>query len=72
MRRAALNHQAPSHPILADEKVSWTKRQVLGLWYSVSDLLSRPSYSVPLLLNLSGSVWFLFDCWASRYELACR
>ena len=58
MRRAAVGYEPPSRPFLEDEKVPFIKRKTLGVWYGVTDLLRRPSYSVPLLLNLSGSVWF--------------
>ena len=58
MRRAAIGHKTPSRPFLKDEKVPWLRRKALSLWYAVIDLLRRPSYSVPLLLNLSGSLWF--------------
>jgi len=58
MRRAAVGHKSPTRPFLKDESVSWLWRKALSLWYAVTDLLRRPSYSVPLLLNLSGSLWF--------------
>jgi hypothetical protein len=58
MRRATLNYTPPSRPELEDRKVPAAKRKLLSVWYSVFDLLRRPAYSVPLLLNLSGSVWF--------------
>ena len=34
------------------------KKKVLGAAYTVLDLLRSPSYAVPLLVNLTGSVWF--------------
>jgi hypothetical protein len=58
MRRAAVGHNSPTRPFLKDEKVSWLRRKALSLWYAGTDMLRRPSYSVPLLLNLSGSLWF--------------
>ena len=58
MRRAAVGHKSPTRPFLEDEKVPWLRRKALSLWYAVTDLLRRPSYSVPLVLNLSGSLWF--------------
>jgi hypothetical protein len=58
MRRAAIGHKSSTKPFLKDEKVPWLRRKVVSLWYTVTDLLRRPSYSVPLFLNLSGSLWF--------------
>ena len=66
MRRAALsanpdfnNSQSKTPRTTTQSETSpWIKRQVLAIWASVADLLARPGYLVPLLLNLSGSVWF--------------
>lgn len=58
MRRAALNYTPKSRPILQDKSISAFQRTLLGIWYSIVDLLSRPNYLIPLALNLSGSVWF--------------
>ncbi|EMF14126.1 uncharacterized protein SEPMUDRAFT_139948 [Sphaerulina musiva SO2202] len=37
---------------------SWPKRKLLAIWYAVKDLLQNPKYAIPLLLNVTGSVWF--------------
>jgi hypothetical protein len=58
MRKAAVGHKSSTRPFLKDVRVSWLRRKALFLWYTVTDLLRRPSYSVPLLLNLTGSLWF--------------
>ena len=58
MRAAALKHNTVARPELEDPKVSRTKRKALGIWYTVSDLVQRPAYAIPLLLNLSGSALF--------------
>ncbi|KAF2686165.1 integral membrane protein-like protein [Lentithecium fluviatile CBS 122367] len=58
MRRAALSYTPPTHAALTDPNNSWLKRKVLGVWYAVIGVLSRPAYAVPLLLNVTGSVWF--------------
>jgi hypothetical protein len=59
MRKAAVDHKpAPNRPVLNDPNVGWIRRKILGVVYSTSDLLSNPSYAVPLLLNVTGSVWF--------------
>ena len=60
LRRAARDHNPPPHPLLerADVKASAVKRRVYGAVFAVIDLLRNPRYAVPLLLNLTGSVWF--------------
>ncbi|OTB09073.1 hypothetical protein M426DRAFT_316364 [Hypoxylon sp. CI-4A] len=60
IRRAARDHNPPAHPLLArdDVKGSWLKSKVYGAFFSVLDLLKNPRYAVPLLINLTGSVWF--------------
>lgn len=58
MRRAAVNYTPSSRPELSDPKKSWIWRKLLGVFWAVVDLLRRPSYAIPLLLNITGSVWF--------------
>ncbi|EMC92462.1 hypothetical protein BAUCODRAFT_151853 [Baudoinia panamericana UAMH 10762] len=61
MRRAAIarDHKPqPARPALTDPKTSWLNRKILGIVYAVYDLLKNPAYAVPLLLNVTGSVWF--------------
>ncbi|KAL9484453.1 hypothetical protein ACSS6W_003242 [Trichoderma asperelloides] len=60
IRRAARAHKPPSHAILARPAVqaSWLRRTLYGAFFAVVDLLRNPRYAVPLVLNLTGSVWF--------------
>ncbi|USW53864.1 hypothetical protein Slin15195_G071830 [Septoria linicola] len=61
MRKAAVLRDAapkPSRPYLSDPNVPWVKRKVFGILYTVLDLLKSPRYAIPLLLNVTGSVWF--------------
>lgn len=58
MRKAAIISKPISRPQLDDPNTSILGRKLLGIWYAVYDLVARPAYSIPLLLNLSGSVWF--------------
>lgn len=60
IRKAAKDHHPPTHPILESDAVqsSWLKSKVYGAFFAVVDLLRNPRYAVPLLLNLTGSVWF--------------
>lgn len=60
IRRAAREHRPPPHAVLerGSVKRSWVKRKTLSAFFAVLDLLRNPRYAVPLLLNLTGSVWF--------------
>lgn len=58
MRKAAMNYTPPARPSLTNPNNSWIKRKALGIYYAVIGVLSRPAYAVPLLLNVTGSVWF--------------
>lgn len=61
MRQAAIARDRtpqPARPITTDLNNPWLKRKAWGIIYAVSDLLKNPAYAVPLLLNITGSVWF--------------
>lgn len=61
MRRAAIDRDRnpqPAEPYLSDANVPWIKRKAYGITYAVLDLLKNPAYAIPLLLNVTGSVWF--------------
>ncbi|KAI1250750.1 hypothetical protein MGN70_007808 [Eutypa lata] len=60
IRRAAKDHNPPAHPLLEQEdvKTSWVKSKLCGAFFAVLDLLRNPRYAIPLLINLTGSVWF--------------
>ncbi|KAF8865056.1 hypothetical protein BDZ45DRAFT_668955 [Acephala macrosclerotiorum] len=60
IRAAARTHSPPAHPVLDSPSVknSWLKSKVYGSFFGVVDLLRNPRYAIPLLLNLTGSVWF--------------
>ncbi|KAM0239848.1 hypothetical protein ACHAPO_002822 [Fusarium lateritium] len=60
IRRAAQSHNPPAHPVLESPSVqsSWLKSKVYGAFFAVIDLLKNPRYAIPLVLNLTGSVWF--------------
>lgn len=60
IRAAARTHKPLPHPILDTEAVknSWFKSKVYGAFFGVVDLLRNPRYAIPLVINLTGSVWF--------------
>ncbi|MCJ1486246.1 hypothetical protein MMC06_006423 [Schaereria dolodes] len=58
IRRAAVNFHPPPRPSINSPQNSWVKKRVLKGVYTVLDLLRSPGYAVPLLVNLTGSVWF--------------
>ena len=61
IRRAAVKYKSPTpetHPSLFDERRSWLSRKFWAVFYSIIGLLRTPSYAIPLLCNLTGSVWF--------------
>jgi hypothetical protein len=60
MRKAAvIRDQQPvqQRPYLTSD-APWVKRKIWSILYAVIDLLRNPAYAVPLLLNVTGSVWF--------------
>lgn len=60
IRAAARTHQPPSHPILSSPAVtrSFLKSKLYGAFFGVVDLLKNPRYAIPLVVNLTGSIWF--------------
>lgn len=37
---------------------SWLRTKIVSVFWTVVNLLRTPAYSVPLIINLTGSVWF--------------
>lgn len=61
MRKAALTRDSQpkiSRPWLTDPSTPWIKRKISTILYAMLDLLKSPGYAVPLLVNVTGSVWF--------------
>lgn len=60
IRRAARTHNPPPHPLLLSDAVrsSPVRSRLYGAFFAATDLLRNPRYAVPLLINLTGSVWF--------------
>ncbi|TAQ89388.1 hypothetical protein B7494_g2282 [Chlorociboria aeruginascens] len=60
IRAAARTHTPTAHPILESPAVknSWLKNKLYTAFFGVIDLLSNPRYALPLVINLTGSIWF--------------
>jgi Putative transmembrane family 234 len=58
IRRAALTYTTPTHSSITDPRRSWLTRQLAKAFFTIVGLLKSPGYAVPLLCNLTGSVWF--------------
>jgi hypothetical protein len=58
IRIAAKNQKPQAQRLPNGQQMSWTQRKLLSVWYSVIDLIKQPAYTIPLLINLSGSVMF--------------
>lgn len=37
---------------------SWLRGKIVGVFWTVVNLLKTPAYSIPLVINLTGSIWF--------------
>ncbi|KAI1959832.1 hypothetical protein LOZ58_004197 [Ophidiomyces ophidiicola] len=60
IRRAAVefNSRNDSMSLDGEDRRSWVERKATAVFWTVVNLLRTPAYAVPLLLNLTGSVWF--------------
>ena len=75
IRAAARTHKPPPHPILDSSSVknSWLKGKLYGAFFGVVDLLKNPKYAIPLVINLTGSIWFfLLIGKAGKFSLPSR
>ncbi|KAA6410856.1 MAG: integral membrane [Lasallia pustulata] len=64
IRRAAVSFVPTRRPsvdgIDASSRVGWARKKLLTAVWTGWDLLRTPSYAVPLVVNLTGSVWFFW------------
>lgn len=58
IRRAAVKFSTKPHASLNNPANSWLKNQILKATFMVLDLLRTPAYALPLVINLTGSIWF--------------
>lgn len=56
---------------------SWVRTKIVSLFWTVVNLLRTPAYAVPLVINLTGSVWFFLlvgqhgMCLSLRWSRTC-
>jgi hypothetical protein len=58
IRRAAVSFSPTPRAILQDPSISWVRFKIYKAFFTVLDLLQTPAYLLPLVINLTGSVWF--------------
>ncbi|TQS36190.1 hypothetical protein Golomagni_03365, partial [Golovinomyces magnicellulatus] len=60
IRRAARSHHPVPRPYLVKSRMrsSWICSRTLGALFAALDFLKNPNYAIPLVINLTGSVWF--------------
>ena len=58
IRRAAIHYTAPTHPSITDPKRSRLSRLIAKVFFTVIGLAKKPAYAIPLVCNLTGSIWF--------------
>jgi hypothetical protein len=69
IRRAAKSYSPPTNSSITDPRRSWLSRQISKAFFTVIGLLRKPSYAIPLVANLTGSIWFfLLVGQAGRYS----
>jgi len=58
IRLAAVHYRPSPHASLSSPHLNALQKRIYKAWFTVCDLLKNPRYAVPLVVNLSGSVWF--------------
>ena len=58
IRRAALTYTSPTHPSITDPSRSRISRLIAKAFFTVVGLVRKPAYAIPLVANLTGSIWF--------------
>ena len=58
IRKAAITYQVPSNPSITNPNRPWLLRQIALIFFSIIGLVQTPRYAIPLVLNLTGSIWF--------------
>ncbi|RKF84255.1 hypothetical protein GcM1_130002 [Golovinomyces cichoracearum] len=60
IRRAARSHHPVSRPFLVKSRMrgNWIYSQTFEAFFAALDFLRNPNNAIPLIINLTGSVWF--------------
>lgn len=61
------------------QQQSWLRAKIVSIFWTVVNLLRTPAYSIPLVINLTGSIWFfllvgkhgMFLFFCSHYNVRC-
>ena len=73
IRRGAVHFKPAVHSSLeridTATKSGWLKHKIIKAGWTVVDLLRTPAYAVPLVINLTGSVWFFLLVGGSELSL---
>ena len=52
------NIPSPAWMRSSEPQQSWLKSKIVSIFWTVVNLLRTPAYAVPLVINLTGSIWF--------------
>ena len=58
IRKAAVAFKPTPRPLLRDPSIGWVRKKLYGAFFTTIDMLRTPAYLLPLVINLTGSVWF--------------
>ncbi|RKF56646.1 hypothetical protein GcC1_195036 [Golovinomyces cichoracearum] len=60
IRRAARSHHPVSRSFLVKSRMrgNWICSRTFEAFFAALDFLRNPNYAIPLIINLTGSVWF--------------
>ena len=53
-----MTYTPTKHSSLENPRIGRLKRLLLTAFWAVVDMLGRPAYAIPFLVNITGSVWF--------------
>ncbi|KAJ9252565.1 hypothetical protein DTO207G8_4627 [Paecilomyces variotii] len=55
---AAAGTETETTPPPTTTRTAWLKHKLVTLFWTVVNLLRTPAYAIPLIVNLTGSIWF--------------
>ncbi|KAJ5965644.1 hypothetical protein N7481_012358 [Penicillium waksmanii] len=48
----------PAPAWMQSQQKSWVRTKIVSVFWTVVNMLRTPAYSIPLVINLTGSIWF--------------